>query len=593
MSREAVAAQRFSSDRLVRILDHGKLEDSAYIAMELVEGETLRERLRRGPLPVETAVSIARDVLEGLEKLHGAGMVHRDVKPSNILIGRDGRAKLGDFGLVSRWSEDQSQATRSQAIVGTVEYVSPEQALGEELDGRSDLYALGVVLYEALTGAVVHGNRSSLGTLVAHLTKPAPDIRATRENVPEWLARIVARLLEKNRADRYEDAQGVLRDLDSQSAPHVTAAAPRPSNRRLIAAAVFIPAVFAGLWFANSGVTGRRLGSTTPNVVAAEVKSGVLRALDDKGAVLWTRNFGTPMDDRQFVPEVLAKQPRLRVDDLDGDGQNEVLVVASTTADGLSDLFVIGSDGRDRLRRRPGRPVEYGLRTYTDFTASFPYVLVDKSGRRRFFLLSPNRPDFATILEELDPDGEVIAEYFASGVQTALTRMPFHGRDALVLTGFHNETRGGSLTFLDPENISGRAPGLVKEFQCLSCAQRDPLAIFVVPRSDVVRAIAGPEGTIHTSEAIPLDNGVVSTTAFQASFAGPAGPMEAVVGYRFDPDMTRVLEVLPSNGLSLLHDDLFRSGRLSHRFGARDLKALWNVLTWKDGAWVRVPPGPA
>jgi tetratricopeptide (TPR) repeat protein len=179
----------------------------------VVEGESLRDRLKRGSLPVDEAVRLAVGILEGLRVLHSLGIVHRDIKPGNILLESGGDVKLADFGLALQHGRDETRLTVGEGVLGTLDYVSPEQALGEEVDPRSDLYSLGVVLYEMLTGELPHTGKSALGAVLGRLRARAPDVRQLRPEVPSWLASTVAGLLEKNRSRRYLSAEAVLADL--------------------------------------------------------------------------------------------------------------------------------------------------------------------------------------------------------------------------------------------------------------------------------------------------------------------------------------------------------------------------------------------
>jgi tRNA A-37 threonylcarbamoyl transferase component Bud32 len=278
---EVAVAREAESPRLVKVYDIGTAGETVFLTMEMVDGESLRERLHRGPLDVNEAVRIGLEVLEGLRALHALGLVHRDVKPGNVLLADTGGVKLADFGLVRRWEVDETRATATDAVVGTFEYLSPEQALGGDLDGRSDLYSFGVLLFEMLTGDVPHRGLSSVGTAVAHLREKTPDPRVRRPEVPPWLAAVVTRLLEKERADRYASAADVIADLAAHRPP-----ARRPRLGRIrqwilpAVAALLIGAVFLPFWPWNRPRFARLLMAPKQPTVG----------LDAAGNVLWRRS---------------------------------------------------------------------------------------------------------------------------------------------------------------------------------------------------------------------------------------------------------------------------------------------------------------
>ncbi|HEY4562058.1 MAG TPA: serine/threonine-protein kinase, partial [Thermoanaerobaculia bacterium] len=169
LRREAAVARDAASPRLVRIFDIQASETTVYLTMEVVEGESLRDRLKRGPLAVDEAAGAAVQILEGLRVLHSLGIIHRDVKPGNILLDPTGGVKLADFGLALQSESDETRVTVGEGVLGTLAYVSPEQALDEEVDARSDLYSVGVVLYEMLTGELPHTGKSPLGAVLGRL----------------------------------------------------------------------------------------------------------------------------------------------------------------------------------------------------------------------------------------------------------------------------------------------------------------------------------------------------------------------------------------------------------------------------------------
>jgi len=289
--REAEVANRTDSPHLVPVLDVGVAGGSPYLAMERVDGESLSQLLDRGALPVPRALDLACQILRGLAALHEAGVLHRDVKPQNILLAADGTVRLADFGLaLSEQHAAETRATATEAVVGTVEYLSPEQALGEEVDARSDLYSFGVVLFEMLTGRLPHRAKSSLGTLVAHIQQPAPDVRQLAADVPIWLAAVVARLLAKRPQERYPSARAVLADLEGRRATRPTGWARwrlRPSPHRAAGArwGRYVAAVLLALLVAAGVGFGLQLSRRQLSHVSQEGADliGVARS----GAVLW------------------------------------------------------------------------------------------------------------------------------------------------------------------------------------------------------------------------------------------------------------------------------------------------------------------
>src|SRR6185436_15684856 len=174
------------------------------------EGETLKEKLERGALPIAEAIEIASEVAEGLAKAHAQGVVHRDVKPGNLMVTDDG-VKILDFGLAK--FADALQLTMPGSTIGTVNYMSPEQARGEEADARSDVWALGIVLYEMLAGSVPFKGTYPEATFHAIKNEPVPPLGASRPEVPDALERVVMKALEKDPAERFQSAREPARDL--------------------------------------------------------------------------------------------------------------------------------------------------------------------------------------------------------------------------------------------------------------------------------------------------------------------------------------------------------------------------------------------
>ncbi|MFD0272712.1 protein kinase [Kitasatospora sp. NPDC127111] len=204
-SREAQHAAMLVHPRIVMVFDSGVDEGSPYIVMELVQGRSLATVLAQQPgLPVERAVGIAAAVCEALTVAHGAGLVHRDIKPGNIMITDDGGVKVVDFGIARAGSSNN--LTQTASVLGTAAYLSPEQATASELDGRTDLYAVGCVLTEMLTGATPFTAETPVAIAFKHVSEAPLPPSAHRAGVPAALDAAVLRLLAKNPADRPADA---------------------------------------------------------------------------------------------------------------------------------------------------------------------------------------------------------------------------------------------------------------------------------------------------------------------------------------------------------------------------------------------------
>ncbi|MDP9188425.1 MAG: protein kinase, partial [Actinomycetota bacterium] len=172
--REARAAARLSHPNLVSVIDAGEDEGRPYIVFEYVEGVTLKQRIQEGEMPVDEAIAYAIEIGRGLIAAHGRKLIHRDVKPQNVLIDTDGRAKVTDFGI-ARSLEGEGMTATGRGL-GTTDYVSPEQAMGEDADERSDVYSLGVVLYEMLSGDVPFSAETQIGVAMKHVNQPLPDV---------------------------------------------------------------------------------------------------------------------------------------------------------------------------------------------------------------------------------------------------------------------------------------------------------------------------------------------------------------------------------------------------------------------------------
>src|SRR5262245_19208272 len=246
-AQEARSASALNHPNIITIHDIDTADDGDFIVMELVDGVPLSHLPTDGPMPVDRAIDYATQIASALAASHAADIVHRDLKPANVMVTREGRIKVLDFGL-SKWTAEPAPAadavtvtaaphTSAGAIIGTSGYMSPEQALGQPVDARSDVFSFGVVVYELLAGLRGFGGDCDWFGMKALLHDSPKPLRDIRPDVPETVVRIVDRCLEKDRTLRYASAVELLADLRRLTpAPPL----PRPSrtSRYLVAAAV-------------------------------------------------------------------------------------------------------------------------------------------------------------------------------------------------------------------------------------------------------------------------------------------------------------------------------------------------------------------
>ena len=260
--REALAASALSHPNIVTIYDIGEVDGRHFIAAEYVEGETLRGRLRRGPLAQAEALEVATQLASALEAAHAAGIVHRDLKPENVVVRPDGYVKLLDFGLAkltdrahpSDGTGSALNTTRAGAVMGTANYMSPEQARGQEVDARTDLWSLGVVLYEMVAGRAPFAGETPSHVTFAIMENDAPPLPDDAEVSPE-LRRIIAKALRKGREERYQTSRELTGDLKRLRQGPATATAASGAedrdggadrrHRRAVLAAAALSAVVA------------------------------------------------------------------------------------------------------------------------------------------------------------------------------------------------------------------------------------------------------------------------------------------------------------------------------------------------------------
>ncbi len=210
--QEARAVAKLSHPNVVAVIDAGEDGGHPYIVFEYVEGETLKQRIARlGALDPQEALAYAIEIARGLTVAHARNMVHRDIKPQNVLIDAEGRAKLTDFGISRQLEQDGMTATGR--VLGTTDYVAPEQAMGRAVDPRSDIYSLGVVLYEMLIGQVPFHADSQVGVAMKHVNEELPDVQQRRPEISAAAALVVERATTKDPAQRYQKVGEMIDDL--------------------------------------------------------------------------------------------------------------------------------------------------------------------------------------------------------------------------------------------------------------------------------------------------------------------------------------------------------------------------------------------
>jgi TolB-like protein len=316
LTRDAEAKERFIQEaRAASALDHpnicnihevGRTEDGqTFIAMAYYEGEDLKSRIGRGPLKLDEALDIAVQIAQGLAKAHGQGIVHRDIKPANILITKDGLVKIVDFGLAKLGG---AKLTKAGSTLGTAQYMSPEQARGEDVDARSDIFSLGAVLYEMLTGKHAFSGEYEQATLFAIMNEEPAPVTSLRSGIPMELERIVQKALAKNPSERYQHADDLIVDLKNvaktAATARVAARVPERPARRGVrpwipATFLIVAAIAVSAYFILRGTREAKMPAA-PIAVPAASSQFAAPAWRDSIAVLPFKDYSAAKDQEYF-----------------------------------------------------------------------------------------------------------------------------------------------------------------------------------------------------------------------------------------------------------------------------------------------------
>lgn len=304
--RELILSRQVTHPNVVRIHDIGESDGLRFLTMDFVEGRSLHQMLQDGPVSPDRAVAIARQVAAGLQQAHDKGIVHRDLKPGNILVDATGAALITDFGVARLF--DRQDLTRAGAVVGTPDYLAPEQVCGEPVDGRTDIFALGIVLYEMLTGKLPFAGESQSEALAQRLTGYARDVRDSGVRVAPHVREVIRRCLQRNPSRRFQHARDVATALGTP------ARRVRPALTRLAAAAGVIAVLATGAWLLVSrdrSTSSSRPADATPGPAAVTVAVLPFAAGSSDADSGWVTT-GLPA----MLASSLAESPNLHV--LDG-----------------------------------------------------------------------------------------------------------------------------------------------------------------------------------------------------------------------------------------------------------------------------------
>ena len=450
--KEAQSASSLNHPNVVTVYDIGESNGTSYIAMELVDGRTLRELLAEGALPAKRLLGIAAQMADGLARAHGAGIVHRDLKPENVMVRKDGFVKILDFGLAKLTQPDavdvdQSHsptvtvATEAGVIMGTVGYMSPEQALGKPLDFRSDQFAVGAILYEMATGRRAFARPSAPETLAAIIREEPEPLAAAAPGTPTPLVWFIERCLAKDPEERYASTRDLARDLarlrdgltDGSLSGGSAAIAPAPPRARrwlvwgaaALAAAAAIaaaalwrrveePPVFRALTFRRGSMGGARFGPDGQTVIYAAAWQGNPIQL-----------YTTRADSTESTPLQLPGADLLAISTTG----KMAIRINRETGPVVAEVSIAGGTPRDLL--------EGDLQV--DYSPGSDRLVVSRDGKLEFpagkVLYDPG-PDKSAEMPRFSPDGRTIAFIEHQGDHASIAVVDLAGKKRTLSEGW-------------------------------------------------------------------------------------------------------------------------------------------------------------
>jgi serine/threonine-protein kinase len=331
--REARSVAQLSHPNIVTVIDRGEADGRQFIVFEYVDGENLKAVVNaRGPMPIEQAVSLAHQIARALAFAHEHGLVHRDVKPQNVLLNGDGRAKVTDFGI-ARSLDVQHGMTQTGTVLGTSDYIAPEQAQGQTVSAQTDVYSLGVVLYELLTGEVPFPGENFVAVAMRHINEPPPSVRVRRPDVPPRLDAALQRAMAKEPHDRFPsmdafcaELAACLQELGRDADPDATMYAPLPPPPPAARVASARPA--------RAGRPGRRSGVPLAAVVVVALLAAAAVAA---AIVAYARSQGDQKPQTRVTPPAQITLRGAGAYDPDGgDGEHDAEAPSATDGSATS-----------------------------------------------------------------------------------------------------------------------------------------------------------------------------------------------------------------------------------------------------------------